>query len=207
MNIQTIKVEQFPLIIITDSHCNLENIRKLQELYPKNEIISLGDITTLWKQREEFNKFSIDFFINSKICTLLGNHEDFILAVDKNDRNIISNVTNKNLQKYNLEKYHIDFLSSLPIGFKLDFLNGNYYLAFHNFPNDLWGFSDNITKEKFLDSYSVVCSNCIGVLVGHNHKSFIKTFEGIFTKLIGIGALKDKDYAILNEGGIQFKSL
>ena len=45
--IKEINIEKFPVVIITDSHTNLANVRALRELYPDNKFICLGDITFL----------------------------------------------------------------------------------------------------------------------------------------------------------------
>lgn len=81
MNIQEIQVTKLPVVIITDTHTNITLIRKLREMYPDNQFICLGDITFLFaKAGDEFNKHSINYFMESNIPCLFGNHEEHIVA-------------------------------------------------------------------------------------------------------------------------------
>src|SRR5690348_13191925 len=80
-NIKEIKITNFPVIIFSDSHTNLNNLKRLKELYPNNQFICLGDITFLFsKPGEQYNGNSIDYFIENKIPCLLGNHDQHVLS-------------------------------------------------------------------------------------------------------------------------------
>jgi predicted phosphodiesterase len=206
LKIQDIQVTKLPLVIITDTHTNLANIQKLLDLYPDSQFICLGDITSLWDQKSDLNKLSIQFFIDNKIPTLRGNHESFLSAVDKGDKNIISNVTNKNLVRFNLNKKHLDFIESLPIGFRLNLPNGKHYLCYHNTPTDLWVFNKKRSREEFLKIYPIL-NGCLSVIHGHCHENSIETYSDLETKKICVGALKYDDYALLTEKGIEFKKI
>lgn len=184
----------YPTVIFTDSHCNVNSIKTLRNLYPRDELISLGDFTFLFeKPDEEWNNKSIQYFIDNKIPTLIGNHESFVGG------NIGFNITIE--QK--------EYLNKLPMGFKLVLPSGKYYLAFHNRPLDLWGFEEE--KGLELDEFKRIyepSSNCIGILKGHYHFNRIINYTEINSKLINIGRLsKDGDYALINENGVEFKRL
>jgi len=45
------------------------------------------------------------------------------------------------------------------------------------------------------------------VIHGHTHKAFLEEYNNVKAKRYSVGALKFKQYAILTEQGIQFKSL
>ena len=214
MNIKEIKIDKFPLVIITDPHGCYEKVSKVLSLYPEHQIICLGDVVDLFnKNKNDSNHKIIDLFIDKKIPCILGNHEQHVLSCS--DGNTLRSVklfgdfgggTLTDIDEYDLGQRHIDFLRVLPLGLKLVLPNGHYYYAFHNLPNDLWGQEWNITKDDFIRHYPI---NCFvdGILRGHHHKNQVLEFQGISTKLYGIGALKFGDYALLNENGIEFKKL
>jgi|SRR5579862_2442630 len=218
MNIQEIQVTRFPLVVITDTHCNVKRISQIKSLYPHSQFICLGDITSLFAESEPFNKHSINYFIENKIPCIEGNHEKFILACFPKDPKTLSHEEAGTLgqvlfnigkaPKYNLENGHIEYLRGLPKGFKINLPNGDHYIAFHHEPNNVWNFNDKgqINVEKFKGIYNVN-EKTVGVLHGHVHKSFVEEFEGVRAKRYSIGAVKYDDYAILTEDGIQFKKL
>jgi predicted phosphodiesterase len=214
INIQEINITNFPVVLASDTHCSLGNLNKLQQLYPNNLLLHLGDESFLWDQKGEGNKKTIQYFIDNKIPNILGNHSDFILGVHDNNRRIVGNVTDKKLQKFNITEEQVSYLKSLPIGFKLILPNKKYYLLYHNIPSDLWIFNDkgSLTEQRFRELY-LFDNDCLGVCQGHLHKNFIETFPNISTKRICIGHLcNDKtktgeNYALLTENGIEFKKL
>jgi len=110
-----IKIDKFPVVIFSDSHTNIVNIRRLQKLYPNSQLICLGDITFFPSTEGVWNKKSIDFFINHKIPCLVGNHDHFIAHEFLNEAD------------WELEQYHVSFLRKLPLGFKLVLPDGSYY--------------------------------------------------------------------------------
>lgn len=196
---QEIKVTKFPLVIITDSHTNLNNIEKVRELYPNNSIICLGDITFLFARFDDpYNGLSVDYFIRNKIPCLQGNHDSIVC------------------DKFDLFKPQKDYLKSLPVGFRLVLPDGNYYLCYHNEPSDLWSHYDDLDANQFCDKYPV-SDKCLGIIQGHLHRSFIREYKGLITKRISVGQLcnsnhhTDKNdggnYALLTENGIEFKKL
>ncbi len=226
MTIPEIKIDKFPVIIFTDSHADISSIIRLKELYPTNQFICLGDITFLFsKPGETYNTLSIQYFIDHKIPTLLGNHEQHILscstgnslriALNKFDE--FSHFTDED--KYNLTQQHIDYLKSLPIGFKLILPNKTNYLLFHHAPDDLWSHYDenNLTENEFREKYSMIDENTLAIIHGHLHKNFTVKYPTIKTKRISVGQLcvsdhhtkneNGKNYALLTEKGIEFKKL
>lgn len=205
MTIQDIYITNFPLVILTDTHTNLVNLKKLQGLYSNAQFICLGDITSLWSKAEKYNEHSIKYFRESNIPCLKGNHEEHIFQCQRGGKQYLFRAI-PSFGEYDISEESLKFIQNLPIGFKIHLPNGKHYLAFHNTPDDLWGFNDNISKEKFLNTYPIN-KNTIGVICGHHHKSFIKEFDDIEAKFIGVGALKDKRYAILTDNGLLHHSL
>ena len=211
MIIETIQVIQFPLVIITDSHCHLKRIDEVRNLYPTAKLICLGDITDLFGVKEEFNKHSINYFIENKIPCIDGNHESFIESSYSGDSFTLSNVLRdvRNIPTYNLdESIHIKYLRTLPRGFKLVLPNGENYLCFHHEPYNLWNFNDKngLTADKFKTIYPID-DKTLGAVHGHTHKAFVEEYEGVKAKRYSVGALKFKQYALLTETGINLKNL
>jgi len=209
MKIEEIQVTRFPLVIITDSHCHIKRISEIKSLYPHSQFICLGDLVDLFGEKEAFNKHSIDYFIENKIPTLEGNHESFIKASYNKDTSTLGHVllNTNNPPKFNIEQTHVDYLNNLPRGFKLILPNGKHYICYHNEPNDLWSFNDpGMSPERFISTYSPTYGQ-LGVVHGHTHKAFVEEYSNTETKRYSVGALKFKQYAILTEQGIQFKSL
>lgn len=209
MNIQEIKVDKFPLVIITDVHTAIKRVQEVKNLYPHSNIICLGDITDLFSTgTDEYNAKIIDYFIENKIPCLLGNHEQFILGCEDGNSFIIGNVCDRP-KEYNLQPNHIAWLRTLPLGFKLAMPDGSHYLCFHNKPNDLWGFVDCVKYPlKWLTDNYPIENNTRAILIGHNHKTFAIDFTGISCKLIGISDLvRKKIFVVLTETGIRFKRL
>ncbi len=195
--LKEIKVTKFPLVIISDTHTNIQNINKVRALYPDGNIICLGDICFLFaKPGEPFNAYSVQYFMDNKIPCLLGNHDSLY-------------------DEYDLFKPQKDFLKNLPSGFKLILPNGEYYLCYHNEPEEIWSHHDYLNANEFQDKYPIN-EKCLGIIQGHLHRNFIHEYKGIKTKRIGIAQLcnsnrhSDNDggnYALLTENGIEFKKL
>lgn len=213
MKIEEYKIEKFPVVIFTDSHTNLSNIKKLKELYPDNQFFSLGDFTYLFsKVGEKFNDCSIQYFIDNKIPALEGNHESFLVAAEENDEFGTSMVLG-NPPDFNLSKEHLQYLKNLPRGFRLVLPNGYNYYCFHNEPFNLWNFPDKITEEYLKEKYDFDAFT-IGIIQGHLHINHVDNFN---PKRIVIGQLCNNNhhtgennggnYALLTDKGIEFKKL
>lgn len=214
------KIQEFSIskdaIVFSDSHCNLANIKKLQELYPTIPLYSLGDLTFLHKAGIH-NNLSIDYFIKYKIPALLGNHDSFILDSEIGNSFGFSKVIgNAHFQDFDLTQQQIDFLKRLPIGFKFILPDNTYYLAFHNLPTDLWSTYDNLNANQFQDAYPID-ENCRGVISGHTHRNIFNEYIGIRAKRYVVGQLCNDNrhsdnngggnYLLLTENGIEFKKL
>ncbi len=228
MNIQDIHIKEkdFKIIIISDSHTNLSNIRKLKELYPDSQFISLGDLTFLHaKDGEQYNSHSIQYFIDNKIPALFGNHEQHILACYQADagENLYSwhviprfDEHSSLVGQYNLSKEHINFLRKLPTGIKLILSNGQYYLLYHNLPRDLWGFKEKLTEKEFKEIYAID-EKFLGVISGHLHMNIVQEYPSIKAKRYVVGQLcgsnhhtgenNGKNYLILTEKGLEYKKV
>jgi len=212
MSRQKITFNKLPLIIFTDSHCNLANIKKLQQLYPVNQIISLGDFTNLWNKKELFNSYSIDYFIKNKIKSLCGNHESFIAFQDEVPtlKNVIGGKFDNGANHsdiYNITTEQKEYLKSLPLSFEIDDLNGEKYLCFHNLPNCLWTFTEKMNDEEFVSSFDLKENDKnLTIISGHLHLNIIEEHSNNNKRII-IGSLKDGDYAVIGEHGLEFKKL
>lgn len=217
VKIVTINVTKFPLVIITDSHTNVANVRQLKELYPDSPFVSLGDITFLFaKPGEKYNARSVQYFIDNKIPCLKGNHEEHLVscaASDNGDSLVIFKAIprfdehSSLYDKYDLSQQHTDYLKGLPMGFKLVLPNKDEYLCFHNRPSDLWSFTEEaFTQEAFEKTYPL-SERTKSVIIGHNHRHFVKQYPS-GKSLTCIGRLSvDGDYALLTERGIEQKRL
>ena len=207
MNVQKIHINKFPVVLISDSHTNLSNIRKLKELYPDNKIFSLGDICFLFsKPGERFNEYSIQYFIDNKIPTLASNHDVFVGWEDPDNT------------RYELPPHQIDYLRNLPYGFKIVLPYGKYYLLYHHAPKDLWGRNEkgSLTGDKLKEIYKFD-DNCLGIIHGHLHQNFIEEFPNFKTKRISLGQLcgsnhhtgenNGNNYLLLTEKGLEYKKI
>lgn len=184
---QEINITQFPVVIITDVHTNLLNVYRIKQKYSTLQIVCLGDICDLYK-KDKSNPDTITYFKESNIPSLKGNHDEYYGG------------TGAVYQDYSVNKY----INEMPIGFKLIFPDGSNYLCFHNRPNDLWGFTDSLDRDKFLNTYPID-KNTKGVIIGHQHKNFVIDYENPKCSLIGVGALKFGDYGLLSEKGIEYQ--
>lgn len=216
MNIQEIQLKSFPVILITDNHTNLSNIKKLKESYPNIPIISLGDFCFLFsKPGEKYNSLSIQYFIDNKIPVCRGNHEDFIIASERGNSFVLDRVMGQTYD-YDLTIQQLNYLEKLPIGFKLILPNNKNVLLFHNSSRDLWGFYDKLTQEEFLKHYPID-KDTLFVCRGHHHFNSVLDFPEVSCKLFTIGQLcgsnhhtgenSGNNYALLTENGVEFKKL
>lgn len=215
----TITINKFPLVIITDSHTNLKNVKVVKDIHPLNDIICLGDITFLFNKSDNFNCMSIRYFKDNKIPCLLGNHEEQLINSSKVVEDVIyagynsygnysylgspfSNISLKS--DYQITHADYMYLKSLPIGFKVKLKTGKEVLFYHNKPNDLWTHLDYravMTPSSFIKDYKTN-PNTQSVVVGHMHKHSIHRFPNFPTKLFVVGRIsKDGDYALLHEDG------
>lgn len=223
MNIQEIQIKEFPIIIFSDSHTNISNIRELQRLYPNKPLISLGDLTFLFsKPGETWNHKSIDFFAEHKIPCVVGNHDQHLLNCSTGNSltkalNRFDEYSSFDADIYDLTQQHIDYLRKLPIGIKLILPNNKHYFLCHNKVRDLWGNIEESYKEFAFIKEFPINNDTIACLRGHEHREFIIDFPNVSTKLITIGHLcngdhhntenKGKKYAIITENGVEFKQL
>jgi len=205
-NIVEIKVDKFPVVLVTDSHCDLFNIQRLRQQYKDNLIICLGDIVDLFNEnKDNKNQESIEYFIKNKILCLEGNHEQQLVACESGNGLLARNIVGS--ADYNLTQQHLDFLRGLPRGFKLILPDKKHYLCYHCKPKCLWSFVPDIyTCTDFIREFTFN-SDTNAILIGHHHKVFSLDFPDISCKLIGIGALKFGQYALLTENGIENKKL
>ncbi len=161
---------EFPLTIVTDIHCRGHGLKRLVKRGAKN-IICLGDITDLFQKDDKINQNIIDYFIETKIPCLRGNHEEFLIKVNT------------------LPEYCISYLRKLPRAFKI-----KDNLLLHNELNDLWIFREFIAPNDF---NIIHLPGFARIIHGHYHRNEELSYGN--QKLTRIGALKYGDYAILNE--------
>lgn len=220
LNIQEIKINKFPAVIFSDSHTNLSNIKKLKELYPDSQLICLGDFTFLFaKPGEQFNNHSIQYFIDNKIPALLGNHESYIVGVERGNSFVFGKILG-DTPEYDLTIQHLNFLEKLPIGFKLILPNGNNYYCFHNEPKDLWGHTCEIPTDIFRKTF-LFDNKTVAVIQGHLHRNlrtdYVLKPEYLPISRVAIGQLCNSNhhtgennggnYLLLTENGLEYKRL
>ena len=193
--ILTIELEKFPAVIFTDTHTDIQNIQKLRKLYPGNQMLCLGDITSLFsKGKNDANIRSIHFFMWNLIPCVMGNHDSFVGFENSPDYRDIP-VSQK------------EFLRGLPRGCQLLLPDKTHYFCYHNRPDDLWSFTekDTLSKSEFLNTYPV-SSETVGVLIGHQHTNFVRDYGDAL--LIAVGRLsEDGYYALLDKDGVEFRQL
>lgn len=213
MKIQEINITEFPLVIFTDTHTNLKNVQILREKFPNNDKICLGDFTSLWNKKDNFNNYSVEYFRKNFIPCLKGNHEEHIanygLQNSKYEYRVLARFDENSslFNNYNLTQEQLEYIDNLSMGFKINLPNGKHYLAFHNRPNDLWSFTNNPTKEEIFKIYPVN-EDTLGIIIGHMHKPFNKKFINPIISFDIIGQLaKFGSYGLLTENGIEHKNL
>ena len=193
--ILTIELETFPAIIFTDTHTDIQSIQKLQKLYPEDQMLCLGDITSIFsKGWNDANIRSIQFFMDSQIPCLMGNH-DSVVGFDNSP------------DYQDIPASQKEFLKNLPRGCRLMLPDKTNYFCYHNRPDDLWSFTEKhtLSKSEFLNAYPVL-PETRGVLIGHQHMNFVRDYGSVL--LIAVGRLsEDGYYALLDKGGVALMRL
>lgn len=193
--ILTIELEKFPVIIFTDTHTDIQSIQRLQKLYPGDQMLCLGDITSMFsKGRNDANIRSIQFFMWTRIPCLMGNHDSVIGFENSPDYQ-------------DIPASQKEFLRELPRGCKLVLPDKTNYFCYHNRPDDLWTFTEEHTlnKTEFLNTYPVL-PETRGVLIGHQHANFLRDYGSAL--LIAVGRLsEDCYYALLDKAGVALMRL
>ena len=208
MNIREIEITTYPIILVSDIHCEINKIINIKSLYPHNKIVCLGDITDLF-YKDDKNKNIIQYFIDNNIPTCEGNHDSHISGVVNGNTIMFLDIHNSiDIDCYNLPKHQCKYLSKLPRGIKLNVSNGKYYLLYHHLPKDIWGFKEKgtLSRKDFISNYNIT-HDCLGVCHGHLHIPFIEEYSNLTTKRISVGPLKYDHYAIIDEDGIKLKQL
>ena len=185
---------QYPILLISDVHCNLFNLRRLKMKYSSHTIVCLGDIVNLWdKNTTNENQEIVDFFIKNKIISIKGNHDDFVAA---------------DIPIYDITNEMAHYLNNLPKSITLEFPDNKRYECYHYRPNDFWSLDNpsNLTYNQFCDIYGTD-DTIEAILIGHLHAVYEVTYTNCKRKLIGIGSLKGDQYAILTESGVEHKKL
>ena len=184
----------YPILLITDVHTNLHNLRRVLNKHPNHTVICLGDITNLWdKATTPANIETINYFIKRKLACLKGNHDEHVGG---------------NPTTYQLDDAACKYLENLPITITVETTDGKKYKLYHYRPNDFWSLetSDKMTFDKFCSFYGSD-ADADAVVIGHLHSAYEIKFPNHKRQLIGIGALRDGEYAILNERGIKHHKL
>ena len=156
-NIVDIEIYKLPCVILTDVHTKISNVQQLLNIYSDHQFICLGDITDLFNyNKDKANQNSIEFFSELKIPCLLGNHEQQLLSCETGNHLLTTKFDEASLLSINVDcgltQQHLDFLRSLPRGFKLTLPNNKHYLCYHNRPQCLWSFTEPpIPKELFIE--------------------------------------------------------
>lgn len=191
-----IDITEFPVAIVSDSHMDLGNLERLRAKY--KQIICLGDITSSNHPFSKGNDKSVTFFKKHGIPCLKGNHEQCIQDLKKKHVPFM----------YHLSETNLDYLASLPVGFRLHLPSGRNALCFHNHPNHLGGHTGS--PRRFLDLFRnyPIDSDTTFVATGHEHVGFCIGYKGFLCKFLRCPALKDGGYLELqNSYSIEFKNL
>jgi UDP-2,3-diacylglucosamine pyrophosphatase LpxH len=187
--VERLILNRFPIVIVSDIHNSLDNLIKVRELHKDCECVCLGDIVDLWdKNGNDNHKKILDYFIENKIPTILGNHDEFMAANSK----------------YKLSEKQDKYIQNLPFMFVLETLDKKTHKCYHYKPNDIWSMEDNskIDFDKFCEWYGYDHTFVSNVIAGHTHKQFIKSFKETNCKYVGVGSLKYGEYGLLFEDGI-----
>lgn len=180
----------YPILIISDVHTNLFNLRRLMNKHPNHSIICLGDIVNLWdKSMTRINNETVDYMIKRNIICLKGNHDEWVSG---------------NPKLYNIDNNAVKYLTNLPMSMNIELPNNKRYQLYHYRPNDFWTLEspDKLSFDRFCNLYGPN-DDVDAIIIGHLHSSYELTFPNHNRKLIGIGSLRDGDYSILTENGIQ----
>lgn len=190
--IQDIHINKLPVGIVTDSHTHLDNLEKLKEKY--EQIICLGDFTSVRKPTGSANNDSVTAFRESGIPCLRGNHEEYIHK--------LKTATIPLPFAFDISKKNLDFIGGLPVGFRLILPNGLTTLCFHNRPNSLGGHGGNPQDIADLWYDYPIDETTSSVITGHNHLGIIRGYKGFDVKFVRCASLKDGGYAEIDEKGL-----
>jgi predicted MPP superfamily phosphohydrolase len=191
--VKTLKYEAYPIILVSDVHCNLFNLQRLIQKYKDHNFVCLGDITDLWdKSGIDANSKIINYFMEHKIPCLMGNHDEYVGS---------ENV------KFKINSQQSKYLLELPVAFNIELPNSKSYKFYHYRPHDFWSIEDtNISYSRCCEIYGYTDFD-EAIVIGHTHSAFVREYANKRRKFIGLGALKFGEYGILTENGIEFKKL
>lgn len=166
-HIETIRLRTDEVVgICSDVHGNLPNLLKIINSHREVEKwFCLGDLVDSLGDRFGFNSQTIEWYTANQdwFKVIIGNHDIYY----------------NNVLGYNC-------FEQLPYSFEFIYDDGLKYLAYHSRPDCPITFTDDIiTEREFVDIYDT--DNVSGILIGHNHKQFVKEFPNINCKLISVG--------------------
>jgi len=184
----------FSIGLLGDSHNQNDKIDEILNKHPEiTQWIHGGDLTSFdYPSAADNNKTEEWYFKNKhKFVTLVKSNHDHVVA-----------------QKYiNITHDFAWALAQHSKQVKIILPDLSELLIYHSRPNDFWEFTDKtIPEREFIDEYPTD-ELTRAVVIFHNHSQFKKNFVAIDAELWSIGAVKDGNYAILTENGIEFKKL
>jgi predicted phosphodiesterase len=180
---------QYPVLFITDVHSNLNNLKQLLAKYPTFTVVCLGDVVNLWDRNlSNQNQKIIEFFMDRRFICVRGNHDEHVGA---------------SWEAYGITQEMSTYLNNLPVSVSLELPDNKRYDCFHYRPNDYWGKHDfkNLSYEQFCNVYTD-SGDANAVLIGHMHEAQELRFPHKKVRLICVGALMQKQYAILTDNGV-----
>lgn len=132
------------------------------------------------------------------------NVEDYVFLLGNHEKTNYQDKLNITLEQKKLIE------SRWYISIKLIRPDGKYYVLCHSKPKDLWSFMNPgaYTFREFTEDFACAeDENCVASISAHTHRAAKHVFQETDVELWQIGAIKDKNYAILTDKGIKFKKL
>ncbi len=195
----TVKVESYPILIASDSHCNSDKLDAIKNKHP--EITTRFFIGDLFNFVDEWGRFTKED--NKKTGEWLKkNINEWYFCLGNHDH-----VACREWWKYDIDQtvFHL-VVGNFPLSYDL-VINDKKYLLLHSKPKSLWDFINPGYQFRELEEDFPNHEEYAGIIGGHTHKECRHTFLDTDTEIWQIGAARDGKYGILTERGIEFKKL
>jgi UDP-2,3-diacylglucosamine pyrophosphatase LpxH len=181
--------------LVTDSHTHNDQLELIRAKHSKiKEWFHLGDLFSFNTHEVGKNRETMKWFLSHKkdYTYVVGNHDVVTIKTD-------FNVELKDKEEY-LREVHKSIKVILP--------NNNHLLLYHSKPNSMWDFiNPGYSEREFIEDFLGMDDNTEYIINGHQHREYIHEFPYLETKLVSVGAACYGEYAIYNNGKIEFKKL
>jgi len=194
-----IKVESYPILIASDSHCNNDKLDAIKNKHPEiTTRFFLGDLFNFVDLQGRFTKEGD----KETGEWLKKNINEWYFVIGNHDAVCVKNwwQYDINEETYNLVagKFQISY----------DLIIGDVkYLLLHSKPKSLWDFINPGYQFRELEEDFPNHEEYRASISGHCHKECKHNFIDTDFEIWQVGAARDGDYAILTENGIEFKKL